>query len=44
MLPDTKISQLISHQIPGLSYVMWQFRLTGPVYEVIHVFTDYTRR
>lgn len=44
MLPDTKISQLISHQIPGLSYVMWQFRLRGPVYEVIHVFTDYTRR
>ena len=44
MLPDSKISQLISLQIPGLTYVMWQFRVTAPVYEVIHVFTDYTKR
>lgn len=44
MLPDSKISQLISLQIPGLAYVLWQFRITGPVYEVIHVFADYTKR
>ncbi|KAA2244860.1 hypothetical protein F0L74_02540 [Chitinophaga agrisoli] len=44
MLPDSKISQLISLQIPGLTYVMWQFRITAPVYEVVHVFTDYTKR
>jgi hypothetical protein len=44
MLPDSKISQLISLQIPGLTYVMWQYRASGPLYEVIHVFADYTRR
>lgn len=44
MLPDSKISQLISLQIPGLTYVMWQYRVTGPLYEVIHVFADYTKR
>jgi hypothetical protein len=32
MLPDSKISQLISLQIPGLTYVMWQYRVTGPLY------------
>lgn len=44
MLPDSKISQLLSFQIPGLTNVMWQYRATGPLYEVIHVFADYTKR
>jgi len=44
MLPDSKISQLISLRISGLTYVMWQYRVTGPLYEVIHVFADYTKR
>lgn len=40
MLPDSKISQ----QIPGLTSVMWQYRVSGPLYEVIHMSADYTKR
>ncbi len=44
MLPDSKISQLISQQIPGLTNTLWQYQVSAPLYEVIHVFADYTRR
>jgi hypothetical protein len=42
MLPDSKISQFISLQIPGLSYPMQQFVKNGAVCKVVHAFADYT--
>ena len=42
MLPDSKISQLIGLQIPGLSFPMQQLTTKERVSKVIHTFADYT--
>lgn len=42
MLPDSKISQLIGLQIPGLSFPMQQISTKERVSKVIHTFADYT--
>ena len=42
MLPDSKISQLISLQIPGLSFPMQQLVKNGTICKVVHAFADYT--
>jgi hypothetical protein len=45
MLPDSKISQLIGLQIPGLSFpAEQQVPMKGTVSKVIHTFADYTSR
>lgn len=43
MLPDSKIPQLISLQIPGLSCIMQQLRKTEGVCKVMDAFAAYTR-
>jgi hypothetical protein len=42
MLPDSKISQLIGLQIPGLTFPAEQQK--GTISKVIHTFADYTGR
>ncbi|MBV7528550.1 hypothetical protein [Chitinophaga sp. sic0106] len=42
MLPDSKISQLLGHQIQGLAVAMEQHNGRGKVSKVIHSFADYT--
>lgn len=42
MLPDSKISQLIGLQIPGLTFPTEQQK--GAISKVIHTFADYTGR
>ncbi len=42
MLPDSKISRLIGHQIEGLTVAMEQHNGRGKVSKVIHSFADYT--
>ncbi|WP_291908730.1 hypothetical protein [Chitinophaga sp. CB10] len=44
MLPDSKISRLLAHQITGLADVMEQHNGRGKVSKVIHSFADYTRQ
>ncbi|MEC5147946.1 hypothetical protein [Chitinophaga sp. 212800010-3] len=43
MLPDSKISQLISLQIPGFTFTGEQLP-KNPISKVIHTFADYTGR